>query len=65
MVELLHDVNLLVDVLLQEGLPLDVQFADDLHRIQHISRSYVIPHLRLRAKTTSPNAPFPIDFIIS
>ena len=33
MVELLHDVDLLVDVLLQEGFLLDVGLADDLHRI--------------------------------
>jgi hypothetical protein len=35
-VQFLHDIDLLVDVLLQEGLLLDMQLADDLHRVKHI-----------------------------
>ena len=34
MVELLHDVDFLVDVLLQEGLLLDVHLADDLDCVE-------------------------------
>jgi hypothetical protein len=37
-VELLHDVDLLIDVFLKEGLLLYVAFADYLHRVEQISR---------------------------
>lgn len=36
MVELLHDVDLLVDILLEERLLLDVHLADDLDRIHEV-----------------------------
>ena len=65
MVQFLHDIDLLVDVLLQEGLLLYVQFADDLHGIQHISRLCLTLDLLCRARTTSPKAPFPMDLMIS
>lgn len=35
-VEFLHDVDLLIDILLKEWFLLDVGLADDLHRIHHI-----------------------------
>ena len=37
MVELLHDVDFLVDVFLQEWLLLYVLLAYDLHRVVHLS----------------------------
>lgn len=36
MLQFLHDVDLLVDILLQEGFLLYVQFADDLDRVEHV-----------------------------
>ena len=65
MVELLHDVDLLVDVLLQEGFLLDVGLADDLHRVHHVRRFYLSPAVLWRASITSPNAHSPIVSIIS
>jgi hypothetical protein len=65
MVKLLHDVYFLVDVFLEEGLLLYVLLAYDLDRVQDLSLLCVGDGLLWRARTTSPKAPFPIDFIIS
>lgn len=64
-VQLLHNVDLLVDVLLKEGLLLYVLLADDLHRVQNLGLLYVIRGVLCRARTTSPKAPFPMDLMIS
>lgn len=64
-VQFLHDVDLLVDVLLQEGLLLDVQLADDLDSVQRLRRPCISAEILFRASITSPKAPFPIDFTIS
>lgn len=64
MVEFFHDVDLLVDVLLEEGFLLDVQFADDLDCVVDVSRFWLYVWILCRARTTSPKAPFPIDLII-
>jgi len=37
MIELLHDINLLIDVFLKKGLLLNVGFANDFDSVVHIS----------------------------
>jgi hypothetical protein len=63
-VQLLHDVDLLVDVFLQEGFLLDVQLADDLDGVERVRGFCVEGGVLLRASITSPNAPLPMDFMI-
>lgn len=64
MVQFLHDADLLVDVFLQERFLLQMRLTDDLDCVQFVFFC-VNKDVLLRASTTSPNAPLPIDFMIS
>ena len=62
-VQFLHDVDLLVDVLLQEGLLLDLRLGDDLDCVEAVVGFCVVGAVLFRERSTSPKAPLPIDFM--
>lgn len=63
--EFLHDFYFLVNVFLEEWLLLDEEFIDDFDGIEMIIFPYITKVVLCLTKITSPNAPFPIDFIDS
>lgn len=63
--EIFHDLDLLIDVLLKVRLFLDVGLADDLDCQQFIIIFFLKIEILFLARITSPNAPFPIDLIVS
>ena len=63
--EIFHDLDLLINVFLKIWFFLDVCFADDLDCKQFIIIFFLRNEILFLARITSPNAPFPIDFIVS
>lgn len=64
-VEFLHDIDFLVDVLLEEGLLLEVRLADDLDCELLVGVLWVRVRVLSLTRMTSPKAPFPIIFTMS
>jgi len=64
MVEFFHNVDFLIDVFLKKRFFLDQGFGNDFDCKKFFRRFLMKEKLLLRATTTYPKAPLPMDLIV-